>query len=64
MKKCYLWVKGGYEGACIGERIYLSKGKAVLDLLKEQDNPDSPYYNHPTDDFQWYVDELDFDYTI
>ena len=53
MKKCYLWVKGGYEGACIGERIYLSKGKAVLDLLKEQDNPDSPYYNHPTDDFQW-----------
>lgn len=64
MKKCYLWVKGGYEGTCIGERVYLSREKAELDLFKEQENPDSPYCNHSMDDFQWYVDEFELDNTI
>ena len=63
MAKAYMWTKGGYEGCSYGEKIYLSKDKAELDLLKEQDNPNSAYYNHPMDDFCWDVEEFELDET-
>ena len=63
MGKAYMFTKGGYEGYSIGEKIYLSKEKAEFDLLKEQDNPNSFYYNHPRDEFQWEVEEFELDET-
>lgn len=59
MSKAYIFVKGGYEGCSFGNTVYLSRTIAEEELEKEQENPNSEYYNHPMDDFTWYVDELD-----
>lgn len=61
MKYAYMFTKGGYEGYSVGDKIYLSKEIAEQELAKEQENPNSQYYNHPRDDFWWDIEEFELD---
>lgn len=61
MKHAYMFVKYDYEGCSIGEKIYLSMEVAEQELAKEQENPNSEYYNHPRLECVWEVEEFELD---
>lgn len=64
MAVAYMFTKGGYEGCSFGEKIYLSRAQAEKELRLYQLDKNSYYYNHPSDEFPWDVEEFELDETV